>query len=684
MMSVVFATGFFQAMNQLAAKEQAACTSFITMFQSNPKQPGISLERLAKGKHLWSGRVTQELRAILYQDDDAWLLLHVDHHDAAYRWAEHREIGRHPVTGALQIIDVIETVIEKKVEKKKAAGLFDDRDDAYLISLGVPPTWLPVVRQIATDDDLLEVGAKLPEDVFDRLLRLNGGELVTPPAPVPATKPLEIAASASAGFYVVTDAADLAAVLAAPLDRWIAFLHPSQRAIVDASPRGAIKVTGSAGTGKTVVAMHRARTLARRHLRVLLTSFVTTLCENLQRNLRKLCTKDELARIVVTTIDKQALAIARKVDGKLQPAVPEQVKKLVSELAGRHAAQFPPAFVVGEWEAVVDAHGLATWAEYRTASRTGRGKPLSVADRKVLWQVYGNVLATLGVRHEATWSILCRRATAALETGEVKSPFDAVIVDELQDLRPTALRLIRALVGPHPEYLMLVGDAGQRIYAGKVALSSLGIDVRGRSHVLRLNYRTTEQIRRAADLIASESTDDLDDGAEDRTSTRSLLRGPSPTFAAFPQRPAELIDAVRWIKECRARGIAAEEIAAFSRTTKRSEELEAKLSSEGVAAAGLDDEHVTPGAIQVGTMHRAKGLEFKAVLVIDASADTLPSPGLMKSAIDPQDRDNALARERQLLYVAMTRARDLVRVTWTGKPSPFLVPVLSSEEASTT
>lgn len=682
-MSVLVTAGFFQAMNQLPAKEQAACTSFLTMFHANPKQPGISLERLDKGKHLWSGRVTQDLRAILYQDDDAWLLLHVDHHDPAYRWAEHRDVGRHPVTGALQIIDVIETVVEKKLEKKKVAGLFDGRDDAYLVSLGVPPTWLPVVRQIVNDDDLLEVGAKLPEDVFDRLLRLNSGELVTPPAPVPATKPLEIAASASAGFYVVTDAADLAAVLAAPLDRWIAFLHPSQRAIVDASPRGAIKVTGSAGTGKTVIAMHRARTLARRDLRVLLTSFVTTLCDNLQRNLRKLCTKDELAHIVVSTIDKQALAIARKVNSKLQPAVPDQVKKLVTEFAGRHAAQFSPAFVVAEWEAVVNAQGLATWAEYRTASRTGRGKPLSVAYRKVLWQVYGNVLATLGARHEATWSILSRRATAALLGGEVKSPFDAVIVDELQDLRPTALQLIRALVGSHPEHLMLVGDAGQRIYAGKVGLSSLGIDVRGRSHVLRINYRTTEQIRRAADLIASESTDDLDDGSEDRTATRSLLRGPAPTFAPFPQRPAELLDAVRWIKECRGKGIAPEEIAVFSRTTKRADELEAKLSSEGIAAAGLDDEHVTPGAIQVGTMHRAKGLEFKAVLVIDACADTLPSPGLMKSAIDPQDRDNALARERQLLYVAMTRARDLLRVTWSGKPSPFLSPVLSSEEIPT-
>jgi len=683
-MSVLVTGGFFQAMNQLPAKEQAACTSFLTMFHSNPKQPGISMERLdGVSKHLWSGRVTQDLRAIIYQEDDSWLLLYVDHHDPAYRWAERRDVGRHPNTGALQIVEVVETVVERKIEKRKAAGLFDDRADAYLLSLGVPPTWVPVVRQIVTDDDLLEVGAKLPEDVFDRLLRLNAGELVTPPAPVPATKPLETAASASAGFYVVTDTADLAAVLAAPLDRWIAFLHPSQRAIVEANPRGAVKVTGSAGTGKTVVAMHRARALARRELRVLLTSFVSTLCDNLQRNLRKLCTKDELARIAVSTIDKQALAIARKVDGKLQPAVPDQVRKLVVELAGRYAIQFPPAFVVAEWDAVVDAQGLANWAEYRTTSRTGRGKPLSVADRKVLWQVYGNVLATLETRHEATWSILCRRATAALETGEVKSPFDAVIVDELQDLRPTALRLIRALVGTRPENLMLVGDAGQRIYAGKVALSSLGIDVRGRGTVLRINYRTTEQIRRVADLVASESTDDLDDGTEDRTSTRSLLRGPAPTFAAFSDRTAEIVDAVRWIKECRGKGLAAEEIAVFARTTKRADEVEAKLSSEGVAAAGLDDEHVTPGAIQVGTMHRAKGLEFKAVLVIDTSADTLPSPGLMKSAIDPQDRDNALARERQLLYVAMTRARDLLRVTWTGKPSPFLTPVVPAGESST-
>ncbi|MBZ0238282.1 MAG: AAA family ATPase [Deltaproteobacteria bacterium] len=471
-------------------------------------------------------------------------------------------------------------------------------------------------------------------------------------------------------------------MLAAPLDRWIAFLHPSQRAIVEAAPKGAVKVTGSAGTGKTVVGLHRARTYARRGHRVLLTSFVTTLCDNLQRNLRKLCTREELGRVTVSTIDKQALALARKVDGRLQPASNETVKKLIADLAARHVPQFPPAFVAAEWDAVVDAQGIAAWPEYRTASRTGRGKPLSVADRKVLWKVYGEVFATLAARHEATWSNISRRALEALETSKAKSPFDAVIVDELQDLRPTALRLVRALVGDHPEHLMLLGDAGQRIYAGKVALSALGIDVRGRSHVLRINYRTTEQIRRAADLIAAESSDDFDEGTEDRTRTRSLMKGPAPTFAGFPDRAEELADAVRWIKDCRAKGLALDEIAVFARTSKRASEVEAKLSAEGLATAGLDDEHITPGAVQVGTMHRAKGLEFKAVLVVDANADTLPSPGLMKSAVDPQDRDNALARERQLLYVAMTRARDLLRVTWTGKQSMFLEPALTAKEVA--
>lgn len=675
-MAVLVNAGFFEAMGRLTPKEQASCTEFLVKFHENQAHPGISLERLSGKGALWSGRVTQDLRAILHQEGDAWVVLHVDHHDPAYRWAERRDVGRHPVTGALQVVEVRETVVEKKLEKRRAAGLFDDRDDAYLASLGVPPSWIPALRQIVDEDGLLEVGSRLPEDVFDRLLRLSAGELVTPPTPVPTTRPLEAAAGGSQGFYVVTDAGDLSAVLAAPLDRWIAFLHPSQRSIVEASPKGAVKVTGSAGTGKTVVAMHRARQLARRGQRVLLTSFVSTLCENLQRNLRKLCTKDELARITVSTIDKQALALARKVDPKLEAAVPEQVKKLVAAEASRHPTGLPPAFVVAEWDAVVDAQGLASWPQYRAASRTGRGRALSVTERKALWQVYGNVLVTLEARHEATWSIVCRRAADALASGEVASPFDAVIVDELQDLRPTALRFVRALAGDHPEGLMLVGDAGQRIYGSRSSLSSLGIDVRGRSHVLRINYRTTEQIRRAADRIAAQATDDLDEGTEDRSRTRSLLRGPSPTFAEHLDRAAELADAVRWVKECRGRGLAPEDIAIFARTGKRADETLARLSAEGIAAAGLDDEHAMPGAVQVGTMHRAKGLEFKAVLVVDAGAEALPSPGLLRAALDPQDRDNALARERQLLYVAMTRARDLLRLTWTGKPSPFLLPVL--------
>lgn len=674
---LLFNSNFFAAMNKLTAREQAACTDFIVQFQADPGHPGINLERLhGRASHLWSGRINQDLRAILYKDEGGWLLLHVDHHVPAYRWADDREVGRHPVTGALQVVQTVQNVVEKVVKKTRTPGLLDDHADDYLLSLGVPPTWLPSLRKVTNEDQLLDLGAKLPEDVFDRLTRLSAGELVTPPAPIAPTVPLATAAATSPGFYVVSDAGDLTAALAAPLDRWIAFLHPSQSSIVDMAPRGAVKVTGSAGTGKTVVAMHRARALARRGLRVLLTSYVTTLCDNLQRNLRKLCSKDELSRITVATVDKQALALARKVDPRLGPAVAEQVKKLVADLAARHAPQFDAAFVVAEWDAVVEAQGLVDWPEYRTASRTGRGRPLSVADRKTLWHVFGNTLATLDARHEATWSVLCRRAAEAVAAGKVTSPFDAVVVDELQDLRPTALRLVRALVGDHPEHLLLAGDAGQQIYAGGFSLATLGIDVRGRSHVLRINYRTTEQIRRAADRLLDDSSDDLDGGLEDRTGTRSLLRGPAPTLAGFADRAAELADAARWVAECRAAGRAPEELAIFARTTRRVTEVEKALADAGQPVARLDDEHATPGAVQVGTMHRAKGLEFKAVLVVDAGADALPSPGLLRSATDPLDREHALARERQLLYVAMTRARDLLRITWTGAPSALLSPVL--------
>lgn len=679
--------GLFAAVARLPVHEQAAVMTFINQFYQNPAHPSIQLHTITatRSKGLWSGRVNQDLRMILHKDGEAWALLYVDHHDPAYRWAARREVGRHPVTGALQIVETVERVreIEKVIPIEPALPpLFqtERHSDAYLLSLGVPENWLPTLRKVTDDEQLAVVVEQLPMDVGLRLIELSAGKLVTPPAPLPPERPLAESSELRSQFYVVEDSAGLAAALAAPLDRWIAFLHPSQREIVEASSRGPIKVSGSAGTGKTVVLMHRARFLSRAGQRVLLTTFVSTLCENLQRSLRKLCTEEELSRIAVSTVHKQALELVRQADAKARVAKPEEVDALLGSLRPLLAPGFDEAFARSEWESVIQQQGLRTWEEYRSARRTGRGRALSASERKDLWRLFGEVYQRLDERGLLDFTSLCRRAETLLNEGKVQSPYQAVLIDEVQDLKPAELRFLRALCATNLKQLLLAGDAGQRIYPGGFTLSGLGIDVRGRSHVLRINYRTTEQIRRLADRLLGDDAEDMDGERENRRGTRSLLRGPNPTLQGFGSVAVEDEGIAAWLRARFERGLRPEEAACFARTSKRIEELREALSAHGIASQLLSEsDEGTGSGVQLGTMHRAKGLEFKAVAVLDCGEASLPSPTALRGRVDPLDREQAEERERQLLYVAMTRARDELLVTWSGTPSRFLTGLIQVE-----
>lgn len=689
MANVIIAPQLFAAIGTLTASEQARVIQFISTFQQNPAHPGLSLERLtrARSKGIWSGRITRDLRAILHKDGDTWAILYADHHDDAYKWAERREVGRHSVTGSLQIVESVETVreVERVIERfvePEALPVFKTHGDDYLLSLGVPEGWLPTLRKVRDDDQLLTVCTKLSQDVAERLLSLASGEFVTPPKPVPMDRSSLESADTQRRFYVVEDAEGLLAALQAPMERWIAFLHPAQRALVERRFNGPSKVSGSAGTGKTVVAMHRARHLARRGHQVLLTSFVTTLCDNVRRNLGLLCSEAELERITVSTVHKQALAVVRQGRPRVRPANDEDIKRLLDTLRIRHAPAFDRAFVEAEWEHVVRMQGIGAWSEYRSARRTGRGKGLGVKQRKTLWRVFGGTLEALEARGLMDWPGLCSAAQQHLESGEATSPFTGVIVDEVQDLKPPELRFLKALCAAEPGNLMVCGDAGQRIYPGGFSLSALGIEVRGRAAVLRINYRTTEQIRRLADRMLGDLSDDMDGGSEQRGGTRSLLRGPDPELKPCAGQQEETQAAVEQIARWRQSGLAPEAIGVFARTGRRIDELGRALDARGHAWKRLSDRQGSQGSsgIQLGTMHRAKGLEFKAVLVVDCGAAALPNSYALRGLDDPQDYEAAVERERRLLYVAMTRARDELVVSWTGAPSRFLVPLLGSAE----
>ena len=476
------------------------------------------------------------------------------------------------------------------------------------------------------------------------------------------------------------NAEELRNVLERPIEDWVRFLHPSQRALVTKEFNGPSKVSGAAGTGKTVVGLHRARSLASKGKRVLLTSFVTTLCRNMEHNIHVLCSQSQLEfqeqikdRITVSTVHKLALKLAKQINSRITIISDGDIAKLIKRRHAGGGFLFDTGFLESEWNAVIEPQGITTWAEYRKARRTGRGKPLTVKQRKDCWTVFNGVLEDLHAAEKCSWSGICRFALQGLEDGTVASPFDAVIVDEVQDLKAQELKLLAALTKDNPGNLMLLGDAGQRIYPGGFSLSKLGINVRGRSHILRINYRTTEQIRRFADQLLSSESDDLDEGSEQRNS-RSLLKGPAPELRGFKTQPLQDQFIIEQIQRTLSEGIQPQAIAVFARSKTQLKETEKALRASDIPVFEIesDVDLSTSAGINLTTMHRAKGLEFKVVFVINCSNEIVPHRNALSKLHDAGDYDAGMERERQLLYVAVTRARDEAFITWVGERSEFL------------
>ena len=693
MTAVSIAKTFSASTKKLSANDRGRVLDFLTKFLDDPSSPGLNFETIEGGKDssMKSARITQDLRTIIHQADNMLTLLFAGHHQQAYKWAERRRVEHHPVTGTLQIVETSESVqeeIKAVAPTYEAPKTFADYDNDYLLSLGVPQDWLPTVRQIQNDDQLLTVIEKLPEEVSERLLTVASGELVTPPEPVSPDEPVEASPDNRRRFWVVQDAAELADVLDKPIEDWVRFLHPSQRKLVSQTFNGPAKVSGAAGTGKTVVGMHRAHRLAAEGKRVLLTSYVTTLCKNIERNIQVLCSQDQMEfdgtiedRITVSTVHSQALTIAKQINAKIHPVEADKIAALIKRHHGLGGYLFDTGFLVSEWNGVIEPQGIDDWDSYRDATRTGRGKPLTVKQRKDCWKVFARVWEDLTEAHALPWSAICKTARDAIETDAITSPFDAVIVDEVQDLQPQELRFLSSLAASDPGNLMVLGDAGQRIYPGGFSLKKLGIDTRGRSHVLRINYRTTEQIRRFADGLLAGEGDDFDEGKESRNS-RSLLKGPAPTLMQFDNASEQDDFVLSRIKQLLSQGLSANEIAIFARTKSALESVKGSLAADNIdinALAG-DQDLSEFGAVNLGTMHRAKGLEFKVVFVVNCGQGNVPHSYTLGKYRDQGDYDMAYERERQLLYVALTRARDEVFVTWHGKPSEFLESRLATAE----
>lgn len=697
---------FTSALGKLSNDEQKAVKTSAFDLQTNPTNPGLQLHRIdvSKDPNFWSVRVNRDIRIIVHKTAQSFLLAYVDHHDDAYKWAERRRIEAHPKTGAIQIVEVRERVEEIPVyiqaqqqpldlprlgelplsktagkASSMAATPFTSLTSDDLLGIGVPEDWIAdIVR--ATEDGFLDMATHLPGEASEALLEYVASGVLKKPAPISITDPFAHP-DALRRFRVVENVEELEQALSYPWDRWIVFLHPSQRELVERSFAGPARVAGSAGTGKTVVVLHRARRLAQDpQARVLLTTFSEPLAFSLERKLQILASdKTEIVpRITVASFEGAARELYQLVFGGKPPLASDDiVRSLLTKAASAQAgSKVTERFLMSEWTHVVDAWQIKSAAEYADVPRLGRKNRMGAKQRERLWPVFDVVLKDLATRGFETRSSMFH-TLAKHYAAQSDKPFTHIVVDEAQDLGVPELKFLRAIAPASPDALFFAGDIGQRIFQQPFSWKNLGIDVQGRSVTLKVNYRTSHQIRMAADRLFSGPLSDVDGRQEDRRGTVSVFNGPEPTVLLQDTAEAEATAVAKFIEAALSEGVQPEEIGIFVRS--RAELPRARAAAD---LAGRSVAEITPrqegivSAVRIGIMHLAKGLEFKAVAVMACDEDILPLKERIETVADEVELDDVYATERQLFYVACTRARDRLLVTALRPGSEFLGDII--------
>lgn len=691
---------FTDALARLPSQDQKAVKVSVMDLQLDPTAPGLQMHRIDKSRdaNFWSARVNRDIRLILHKTGSSLLVAWVGHHDDAYAWAERRRIETHPRTGAVQIVEVRERVEEAQpdlariwspaespvfavAEAPVPTFLFDALTSDQLMSIGVPEDWItPVLR--TSEADFFDLADHLPSEAAEALLQFaTTGRLKTPELSFePTTTPDPYQhPDARRRFATIETADDLRAALDAPWDKWSVFLHPSQRTVVERVYAGPARVAGSAGTGKTVVAIHRAVRAVRSDpfARVLLATFSEPLAQHLESKLPVLIGADTALanRLTVTSFEGLGTELFQLAFGrKPRVASADQVDAALDEAASKAGLRgFSKRFLAVEWAQVVDARRVASADAYGTVPRLGRKTRLGSRQRQALWPVFAAAALNLQEQALLTWSGVFH-SLADHYGAKANKPFSHVVVDEAQDLGVAELRLMCSIVPTEgADRLFFAGDLGQRIFQQPFSWKDLGADVRGRSSTLKVNYRTSQQIREAADGLLPPSVRDVDGREEDRRGTVSVFEGPAPDVWLAASVDEERDRIAAFVRTALADGIPAEQIGIFVRSRSEIDRARAAVASTATPLVEIGERQSgASGSVSVGTMHLAKGLEFKAVAVMACDDDVLPSAERVDAIIDETDLDDVYETERHLLYVACTRARDRLLVTGVKPGSEFL------------
>ena len=674
---------FFDAFARLPRQIQKKVTKFLRAFRENPTSSGINYEKIAnfEDPKLRSARIDQAYRAIVVKPDkgNVYLLLWVDHHDEAYAWARHKRVEINPETGSLQVLTSVKVEVEVPEAAAGPEPLFAGLRDRELARLGVPADRIDDVRALIAADQIETLQAVLPPEAYEALVYLADGESLDEVeramASVPeSVDPEDFAAALERDttrrrFMVVEHDEALEAMLDAPLERWRVFLHPSQRRLVEQRWSGPARVLGTAGTGKTVVALHRAAWLARTYpeRRILFTTFTKNLAADLRSQLERLCSSEELRRIDVMHLDAfvQGLLKRSGYGYRIVYGGPQRDQAWDRAMA-LAPGEFDATFYRDEWELVVQAHGCESWEDYRGSSRSGRGVRLGRRQRKAIWPVFAEYRNRLEAARLREPEDAMRDAAALLHKGRIRTPYQSVLVDEAQDMSTSAFELLRVAIPAANDDLFIVGDGHQRIYRRRVVLSRAGVEVRGRSRRLRVNYRTTEEIRRFAEaVLRGVDIDDLDGGRDDSRGTRSVTTGVEPEIRTFSSVEAEVQGILEWLGEGGGACLVARTGALVDRYARLLDA--AGVETRRIRRSEADDPRAK--GLRLATMHRVKGLEFDRVVLAGADAGSIPRASRSK---DAAVREESMEKERSLVYVALTRARRAALVTAPGPLTDWL------------
>lgn len=690
--------GIQASFDALPAPRQEQVAAFLKRFREEPIHqdwPLRSPEGMADDKVRFVDVDALVVTVIAPARGDLLLLVHIGSEAESRAWANTKRFEVNPVLGTLQVYDAVQA---EALATSFYGGLFDDHSDETLVRIGLPPALFDAVRAVADEGDLDELAPHLPPEAADALYLLAAGHTLSqtlreldrerPPEHVDE-QDFAVAVhhpESRRSFALLGDEQDLEAVLAGSIEAWRVYLHPEQHKYVKMKARGPIRLLGGAGTGKTVALLHRARHLANGVFgeptdRLLVTTFTKNLAADLRHQLAKLVDTETLKRFDCVHLHAYAAELWRAHGDGRRMASDEERRTAWGQAMKANTLDHDQAFYEAEWERIVQAQDLDTELGYLRARREGRGVRLHRGHRRAVWAVFEEYRSALEARELLEWADQLRLLRTGLEQGRIPREYVSLLCDEVQDFAAPELMFMRALVETGANDLFFVGDAHQRIYGHEVRMSACGIAIRGRARRLRVNYRTTARVRQwAVAALKGERFDDLDGGEDTLDGYRSLRVGEPPAVHLEKSRSSEdkrIVAIVRgWLEAGPA-----EAICVSGPTNRTVSAAQKALEQAGIDSVRLQDTSEVGPGVRAATFFRMKGLEFPRVLLVGVREGLVPLRPRDFYTMDDEEKALWDRRQRCLLYVAATRARDELAVTAAGAPSPFLVDLAGAPSA---